>query len=70
MPDFYLNTKAGKDQFVHASGCKELSNPEYRKYLGRFLGPQGAIFEAKRYNVQAKVCPVCGGKHIGDIHRK
>ncbi len=59
MQDFFLSTKKAEDAYIHAANCPHLPKPDHRKYLGRYMSPHGAYFEAKRINRDVKICTEC-----------
>ncbi len=62
MQDYFLSTKKVENARIHAASCPNLPKPDDRKYLGKYMSPHGAYFEAKRYNRDAKLCVECAAK--------
>lgn len=64
MIDYYLDFIGEVPPLVHTARCKKLTTIEYRKHLGKYMGPEGALFQAKKYNKDAKLCPLCKNDHL------
>ena len=64
MIDYYLDLTSYKPPLVHSFFCCDLPRTERRKHLGKYMGPEGALFVAKEYNKNAMLCPLCKNDHF------